>query len=120
MPLGNDLNEQGFDVQLEIDGVLFTVLGETGVRLKSNLPTTGKQFTAIIEPITPIDPSMELGSDWRELSVVHVKRADAPALEMNDRVQDEDGNKWKIVKREDNPADFVTKFWAVFVTEDDV
>ena len=40
---------------------------------------------------------------------------------MKGRMKRETGgtNKWKIVKRENNPADFTTKFWCVRVTGQD-
>ena len=74
-----------------------------------------KMFNGILMPMPPIDPTMELGSDWRELSTLQVLRENLPAVASQDRIKDSAGQLWKVVRREDNPGDFSVKLWVVKV-----
>ncbi len=62
-----------------------------------------------------VDPALELGYDPRELSIIECLNDDAPETDVS-QIQFQDvvaKNKWKVVRREDNPADFTVRYWVV-------
>lgn len=66
-------------------------------------------------PMPAIEPSMPLGNDWRELSTLQAFRDDVPdEIQAQSRIANA-GDTWKVVRRDDNPADFAVKFWVVKV-----
>ncbi len=93
------------------------------------LVRTGQHWDAILMPVNPIDPTMELGSDWRELATLESRREDIPDILYGDVIlqvrpfwsveRNPPSQKWKVVRRSDNPANFAIKFWLVKVTDQD-
>lgn len=112
MSLGNDLLEMGYKAQMPVYGELMAMI------------VSGDTFRGIIEPMPAIEADMPLGQDLRELSVLHLHRDEVPD-ELDDASTPlglrftQGDNTWEIVKREDNPADFISKFWIVKVTTAD-
>lgn len=93
-------------------------LRRDGKRLKTvKAPVT--QFKALLAVAPPFDPETELGSDPREKANCEVL-APGPDLSLNDYVSEiGTNNKWQVVYREDNPADFTTKYVLAKVTNKD-
>jgi len=126
MNFGNTLQKEGFNAQLSVDLDRFIVV--------SGAAATA-EFNGIINPAPPVDPSMPLGNDWRELSTLEVLQEEIPAgLESQDKLKQvipqvgdaPDSSDttappaiWKVVRREDNPADFIVRLWVVKVTDKD-
>ena len=86
--------------------------------------TTGARFRALISQHQPLDPTMELGYDPREAAKMDcfnappsLKAASARSGTMIKQL--DNGQKWRVVSREDNPADFITTFIIVKVTGQD-
>ncbi len=74
---------------------------------------TGLTFLAKIQPINDIELLTELGQDNREVCMVHT-RDSAAAKGINDQeVISFLENKWRVVKRMDNPASLHTDFIAI-------
>lgn len=122
MSIALDALQEGFEARLDefSDGEMFTLV------------RTGETFRGVLMPFPSIDPTMELGSDLRELSTIQVLRNEEPDIQSQDRlrvvvspsvaVSSDPGIApssalWKVVKREDNPADFAVKLWVVKVLE---
>jgi hypothetical protein len=106
----NTIQEQGFSAQLSVCGHTFQLI------------TTGQSFDGIIDPLPPVDPRMDLGSDIREISSLQVLREDCPVIAQGDRLTQTSVSPqaaWRVVKLEDNPSDPVNKMWVVKVTESD-
>lgn len=108
---------EGFCSQLEVDGRRFRQVG--------NAPNA-TDFYGLLTPAASIDPRLELGSDLRELSTLECLNIDAspwgaaPDIAQQDRLLDVMANAtWRVVKRENNPADFTVKFWVVKITGQD-
>lgn len=99
-PIGYDALEAGFDTRQEWFG-----------RDLTNL-RTNDVFNGIIDPNPPIIPESLLGDDPREFGVIHAKKDGTGNCKLGDVVRDADGNQWILLRRDDNPADFVVKFWA--------
>jgi len=89
---------------------------------------TGEKFKAIAIPMPPVDPTLELGSDWRELLTLEARRDQIPSgLVLNDVLRQSNPpyntrlfQKFpllKLVRRDDNPASFAVKYWAIKVPE---
>lgn len=82
------------------------------------VPFTGpsaSSFSGVLMPMPAIEPSMPLGNDWRELSTLQAFRDDVPdEIQAQSRIANA-GDTWKVVRRDDNPADFAVKFWVVKV-----
>jgi len=98
--LGLDARREGFLAQLDVDGRTVTPLSE-----ETNTP-----FQALLETQSVLDPDLPLGSDLREVTIAHVLAEDDPESKSGDHWRDDQQNKWKVVKREDNPADFTVKY----------
>lgn len=94
------------------------------------LRRTQETFQGMMFSAPVIAPQLELGSDTRELSTLEVRRGFAPVLQINDvleqtqpfwrsaAIRDSFPNPvWKVVRREDNPADFAIRYWVVKVVE---
>ena len=89
---------------------------------------TGESFQAIAIPLPPVDPTLELGSDWRELMTLEVRRDQMPeGVVLNDVIR-QSNPPWgtrlfqktpllKLVRRDDNPASCSVKYWADKVPE---
>ncbi len=102
-------------------------INELGQRFQ--LARTGDEFDAILLPVTPIDPQLELGSDWREMATLECRRDRLPEIVYADIIIQpnpfwatdalESPPKWKVFRRDDNPANFAVKFWLVKITEKD-
>lgn len=90
---------------------------------KANLALNGRQFLApdgkalfqgLIEEMDPLDPNMPLGDDIRENHWIHVLR---PPVDVVSQQEIRAGtDRFKIIKRVDNPANPVVKFQAVKIT----
>lgn len=110
--------QAGFDERM-------TELGQ-----RFSLPRTGDQFDAILLPVNPIDPQLELGSDWREMATLEGRRDRMPTITYGDTVIQIQPfwatdalitpPQWKVIRRDDNPANFAVKFWLVKITVQDV
>lgn len=101
-------------------------IAELGQRFR--LDKTGQEWDAILLKVQPIDPQFELGSDWREMATLESRRDGTPAVAYGDYViqvhpfwatDSTTTATWKVIRREDNPADFALKFWVVKVTDQD-
>lgn len=97
------------------------------IGFKSNLGLNGRTilcpdgkttFAALIEEADPLDPQMPIGDDLREYHCIHVIRESAPALNSQDEVR-ADTDRFKIVKRIDNEANPIIKFYAVKIVPED-
>jgi hypothetical protein len=107
--------QEGF--QTRIDS-----LGQPFVHKKS-----GTSFLGILLPVHPVDPMLELGSDWREMATLEALRNTVPAINYADVIAQTNPiwgavgtpPQWKVVRREDNPADFAIKYWLVKITSQD-
>src|SRR5881394_516010 len=97
-------------------------LSSLGQRFK--LDRTGDEWDAILLTIPPADPTnQELGSDLREKATMECRRDSIPEIKYMDTIVqlrpfwqeagDTSQSKWKVVWRQDNPADFAIKFWLV-------
>lgn len=120
---GLEILLEGFKARLDVYGEELQVL------------SSGAKLSGIIEPAPPIDPDFPIGPDIREKSILHVLTEDDPGIKQFDRLSptapaedptseepatgepdgDEEPTVWEVLKRENNPADFVTKFWIVKV-----
>lgn len=91
---------------------------------------TGVTFNAIFINVPPVDPRLDLGADLREMSTLEASRDKIPqGMKLGDVVQQSNPPwntsefqqfpYWKLVRREDNGANFTIKFWAVHVTDKD-
>ncbi len=89
---------------------------------------TSEGFVAIIEVKPPIDPRLELGSDLREHAIISGRRDVIPDMRHGDVItqltglwftEDTPPQPWKIIKREDNPADIAIKYWIVRIAPED-
>jgi len=110
----------GFDERIAELGQLFS------------LERTGDEFEAILLPVNPIDPQLELGSDWREMATLEGNRERVPwwNIKYGDVILQTNPfwrtdilstiPKWKIIRKDDNPANFTIKFWVVKITDKDV
>lgn len=107
--IAEDIQTLGFDAQLEVAGESFAL-------------QSGPTFLGIMEVMSEIATQMELGSDVREASRLHVLRTDCPAALLaanaNSQVQvlQVDPNQlWKVCARNDNPGDVAVRFTLVKV-----
>lgn len=100
MSIGLDAIEIGFDTMKDFHGeALVLVRG-------------GRGFVGLIDPQPEVDPTLEISSDYREIGMLHVKQSDDPGLVANDTIT-QAPDKWRVVRRDNNPADFVVKYWLV-------
>ena len=88
-------------------------------------------FSAIAINLPPVDPQgLELGSDWREMCTLEARRDKVPqGMGLGDVVKQtappwntaefQQFPRWKLVRREDNGANFTVKFWAVKIADVD-
>lgn len=112
MNLGLQARREGFAAQLSVDGHTFTLISDAQ-----------ETFPGLLEVVPALDPSMSLGADPREKVVLHVDSQDLPAVlagpdaPLEHFLTDEDGNKWKTVHRENNPADITVKFEVVKIVK---
>lgn len=80
---------------------------------------TGAVFKAKVQPIADIELNTELGRDPRESVLIHIRdRAVAAAINMNDQLE-AIGEKFRAIRRTDNPASFHVEFGCMKVTEQD-
>lgn len=94
--------------------------------VKASLPVNGRQFISpdgkalfegLLEEVDPLDPNMPLGDDLREYSYINVLR---PPVEIVSQQEIRAGtDRFKIVKRIDNPAGLMVKFFAVKIVPED-
>jgi hypothetical protein len=85
---------------------LLTVNARTMQTVKAPLT----QFQAILNVANPFDPETELGSDPREKCTMEVLQP-GPVLNVNDFITEFGTvNKWQVVYRDNNPADFTVKY----------
>lgn len=99
-----------------------------GQRFK--LEQSGDEFDAILTPVPSIDPTFELGSDLREKATLEIRRDRTPVVNYGDVVIQTQPfwatdalaspPRWKVIHREDNPANFVVKYWVAKITDQDV
>ena len=89
---GQSLLARGFGVQSKFYG-----------RTLSSTDSRGITFNCLLTDEPPIDPQFLLGSDPRELSFAYVLRP-TPQVAEADRLQDDSGQQWTVVKLVDNPA----------------
>jgi hypothetical protein len=106
-------------------------LQSLGQRLR--LDRTGAEWNGILLPVNPIDPRLELGDDPRELATLEMRRDGSPDLEHGDVViqirppwATKSFNEgfvkpplWRVLRRDDNPANFSIRYWLVKITSDD-
>lgn len=90
----------GFNAHLAVAGVSFVVGGVTYYGLICEEPM--------------ISPEAPLGQDDREIVSLDFIREKSPALSANQRVE-ADGFTFQILKREEQPGDKFTRYWAVKV-----
>jgi hypothetical protein len=91
---------------------------------------TGDTFNAILVDLKPLDPRLDLGSDWREMCTIEARRDQIPQTMRADegygdivRQANPPWNTseftefplWKLIRREDNGARFTIMFWAARV-----
>ena len=104
MNLAEFMLREGFDALLCADAKCLQTV---------KAPVTG--FKAIVSVANPFDPETELGSDPREKVLIEVKQP-GPSLAVNDYVTEVGTtNKWQIVYRDDNKADFTIKYMGAAV-----
>lgn len=107
----------GFRRLISRKGVVFTML--------DNSPPNDRTFTGLLAVNPPIDPRLDLNADPREAAIIETESTGIPTVLMksdsrlNHRLKDEAGNTWNTIRREDNPADFTTRFWVVKITPQD-
>ena len=102
-------------------------INELGQQFK--LERTGDSFNAILLSVNPIDPQLELGSDWREMATLEGRRDLMPAIVYGDTIVQPfpfwatealaSPPRWKVIRRDDNPANFAIKYWLVKITDND-
>jgi hypothetical protein len=107
-PLSNRLQREGFHAQWGVSRDWFITVKD------------GIRFSGVLELMPSIDPRLELGSDTRELSCLHVLREKFPFSSINqgDQIQQTSAHGqpvWKCVRRDNNPADIVVRLWIVKV-----
>lgn len=74
-------------------------------------------FRALIAVAPPFDPETELGSDPREKAMMELL-APGPAISLNDFITEiGTKNKWEVVYRDNNPADFTVKYVIAVVID---
>jgi hypothetical protein len=96
---------------------------------KFRLLKDGSEWDGILLGVPPMDPQLELGSDWREMATLESLRQVTPSIGYGDLIKqvspfwsipsDPQTVLWKVVRREDNGAYFTIKFWLVMVTQKD-
>ncbi len=80
----------------------------------------GGSLRAVLTVLPPFESGLGLGSDLREVTRAEITAPLPQNVKMSTRLQDQDsGETWKVVKREDNPADFTVALWLVKITEQD-
>jgi len=116
-PTYTDLR-QGFDDRMAALGQPFELL------------RTGETFRAIAINVPPIDPRLELGSDLREHCTIEALRDRLPVgIKHGDVIKQtnppfntstfQEFPIWKVIKREDNGANFTIRYWAVKVPQEE-
>lgn len=75
---------------------------------------SGRAFRGLLGANPPIDPNTELGADPREKALLEVISSECPPLQCQGGLS-EGNNRWKVVARDANPADFVDSFVVVKV-----
>src|SRR5207249_2314246 len=93
------------------------------------LERTGEEFVAVLTPQPSIDPRLELGEDPREMALLEGRRELVPKLEYGDivtqisavwaQVGEDVAFQWKVLKRDDNPANVAIRYWFVKITDQD-
>lgn len=79
-------------------------------RCLQTVTPTPVNFKALLAVAPPIDPNTELGSDPREKAVCELF-APGPVICLNDFITEPGTqNKWQVVYRDNNTADFVVKY----------
>ena len=110
MTLAQTIQLEGFAAQASVSADTWIVLSGKAASLT--------QFQGVLEIMPGIDPRMDLGSDIRELGVLHVVRSICPVVESQDTLSQITGDNtptWKVIRREDNPGDIVVRLWMAKV-----
>lgn len=101
MSIAEQARREGFETILLTDG-------ETLTLVRNNQRIGGLLNT------NPLDTPAELllGDDPREMASFEVLRGPvSTAVKSQDQLADGSGNAWTVVRRDDNPSTFTTKFW---------
>lgn len=78
---------------------------------------SGRTLTAEIEPVLDVEANVLLGRDARESVIFHVAdRGEAAGIELNDTLAAL-GEKFRVLRRTDNPASPLVDFGAMKLTE---
>ena len=110
MTLERIIHLEGFAAQCAVAADLWIVISGQAQSLTP--------FQGVLEIMPGIDPRMDLGSDIRELGVLHVVRSICPVVESQDTLSQITGDNtptWKVIRREDNPGDIVVRLWMAKV-----
>lgn len=109
-----DMRLQGWNILRRQSGRKFRTLDAAGAR-----------WSGLVQSAPPVDPSMELGSDIREVSILECLTSEMPTtVKPGDQIQDIGsvpdtsdlgGWNWNLIKRVNNPADFATQFYVTRV-----
>jgi hypothetical protein len=117
-----------------MDLSMFDLVGSVTERVTAygqqlRLERTGEEFTAVLTPQPSIDPRLDLGADPREMALLEGRRDMVPELKYGDTVTqisavwahvgDVVSFPWKVVKRDDNPANVAIRYWLVKIGEFD-
>jgi hypothetical protein len=114
---------------------MFDLLESVNLRFTSfgqdfTLQRTGESFHAVLIPQPSIDPRLDLGADPREFAIMEGRRDILPELKYGDIILQtsavwftEAGQTgswpWKVVRRDDNPANVAIRYWMVKIGEFD-
>lgn len=89
------------------------------------LDASGTRFSGLVQSAPPVDPSLDLGSDLREVSIIECLSSEMPTtIKPGDQIQDigsvpnvadAGGWKWNLLKRVNNNADFTTQYYVTQV-----
>lgn len=110
MSIADDALGKGYNALLET----------AGRTLQTVSATNAVYFTATLNIAPPFDPATELGSDLREKTIMELN-APGPAISINDYiVEPGTPNKWVVLMRDNNPADFTITYVLAKVTPQDV
>ena len=117
-----------------MDLSMFDLVGSVTERVTAygqriRLGRTGEEFTAVLTPQPAIDPRLELGADAREMALMEGRRDMIPSLNYGDVVTqtsavwahtgDIVSFPWRVVKRDDNPANVAIRYWLVKIGDED-
>ncbi len=116
---------------LELKQGFFDRIAELGQSFALENPSYPYEFEGILLPINPIDPQLELGSDWREMATLEGSRERVPwnVIKYGDVIIQlhpfwatdvlSEKPRWKVIRRNNNPANFTVQYWVVKITTED-